>query len=734
MGKKLTYLFLLLFTILGFQPLVAQTENAIRTGQNSEAQPATIQYLYEEALAEIKAMLEGKQKASFKKAVFLTENAFLEGQVPYPAFEQIIQEATKICEYIESIDSLIYTHKDRDEVRKNAAIFRYMTQALVLEDSLLTLPYRYDFEDFMGKDDWTKTFVSKLLVTHQGNCHSLPYLYKILADEMGAKAWLSLAPNHIYIKNQSQKISWYNTELTSATFPIDAWLMASGYITYESVVNRVYMDTLGVKQSLALCLVDLAQGYQRKQANYNPDFALKCVDLALQYYPQYINALLLKADILRQRSINQAHQDLKTTEELIKICDKIYDLGYREMPASMYLEWLSGDKYKAPDSVRTQNTQKGNPFIELGYKKEVLTLSNGRYDEFQQKERLVKIGWVMYDTEKKVISEYLSPNPQKVQIAPELVSRFLSVDPIGREYPFLSPYQFAGNMPSVAIDLDGLEPFGTGWTPEFWKGQQVYVSPEHSLDGKAGAFYSNGTSWTRIKEAKNSYQYIPTSPTPTQSSETIKRDDRFNMVDSGDLVYYPYAKFIGDVTVLAIPNAVLTYSTGNNIHGDGATMIDYSINWLDLMPGGKGARVSGELGMAIFTGFFKLLKSAAPDLKMLKTTSLVPTEIITGGEYNFARILHGMENSKVDTWATDPIKVIVIDGKQVVVDGHHRLAIAQQFGIDELPVEILNEANLQLKTYQTINQVRTSLQRTAGKSNQIDWNQVQKYLDTVDEF
>jgi hypothetical protein len=455
MGKKLLYLFL--FTIAGFQPLVAQTENAIRTGQNADAQPSTIQYLYEDALAEIKGMLEGKQTSSFKKAVFLTENAFLEGQVPYPAFEQIIQEATKLCQYIESVDSLIYTHKDRDEVRKNAAIFRYMTQALVLEDSLLTLPYRYDFEDFMGKDDWTKTLVTKLLVTHQGNCHSLPYLYKILADEMGAKAWLSLAPSHIYIKNQSQKISWYNTELTSATFPIDAWLMASGYITYESVVNRVYMDTLGVKQSLALCLVDLAQGYQRKQANYNPDFALKCVDLALQYYPQYINALLLKGDILRRLSINKAHQDPKTTQELIGICDKIYDLGYREMPESMYLEWLSGDKYKAPDSVRTQNTQKGNPF---GYKKEVLTLSNGRYDEFQEKERLVKIGWVMYDTERKVISEYLQPNPEKIQISPELVSRFLSVDPIGREYPELTPYQFASNMPINSIDLDGLERLG----------------------------------------------------------------------------------------------------------------------------------------------------------------------------------------------------------------------------------------------------------------------------------
>lgn len=38
------------------------------------------------------------------------------------------------------------------------------------------------------------------------------------------------------------------------------------------------------------------------------------------------------------------------------------------------------------------------------------------------------------------------------------VGRFLSMDPIAREYPWYSPYQFAGNMPIWAIDLDGLEP------------------------------------------------------------------------------------------------------------------------------------------------------------------------------------------------------------------------------------------------------------------------------------
>ncbi|MCO5273640.1 MAG: OmpA family protein [Flavobacteriales bacterium] len=49
------------------------------------------------------------------------------------------------------------------------------------------------------------------------------------------------------------------------------------------------------------------------------------------------------------------------------------------------------------------------------------------------------------------------------------VGRFFSVDPMARQFPFYTPYQFAGNKPTIAKDLDGLEewivvkyPFGDG--------------------------------------------------------------------------------------------------------------------------------------------------------------------------------------------------------------------------------------------------------------------------------
>lgn len=39
------------------------------------------------------------------------------------------------------------------------------------------------------------------------------------------------------------------------------------------------------------------------------------------------------------------------------------------------------------------------------------------------------------------------------------IARFLSVDPLTASYPWYTPYQFAGNKPIIAIDIDGLEEY-----------------------------------------------------------------------------------------------------------------------------------------------------------------------------------------------------------------------------------------------------------------------------------
>lgn len=248
-----------------------------------------------------------------------------------------------------------YDAPDSLDVLKNYAIWIVLKDTVYLSDkSPFSIPYTYDFDDFLGAKDWSKMFVSKLLQKGSGNCHSLPYLYKILADDLGAAAWLSLAPNHIYVKNRCKKIGWYNTELTSGQFPTDAWVKASGYISLDAIRSGIYMDTLSSAQSVALCVYDLAKGYEKQTGNYSDGFILRCCDLALKFYPNYINAIILKAETLKRRfdalmkakGVQYPSQLFYDKEAKVLFDEmegwyvKAVTLGYYEMPTEMYLDWL----------------------------------------------------------------------------------------------------------------------------------------------------------------------------------------------------------------------------------------------------------------------------------------------------------------------------------------------------------------------------------------------------------
>ncbi len=308
------------------------------------AEPTAADF-YEPAYQELAKMLDGRYPLSFKRAVFLTENAYFDNRLDFAEFNKQISALAQVCRLLKKTNDpyLLYDRDDKENVARNAAIFSLMRDSTHLRPGVTLAPFRYDFEDFDGDADWRKMFVSKLLVTHKGNCHSLPYLYKLLADETGAQAWLSLAPNHVYLKQHDRKDGWYNTELTSYTFPIDAWLTASGYISRETIISGIYMDTLSAKQNVVLCLVDLAKGYERKVGRVAAEpFISQCTELALQYFPNYINALLLRAETLRQKFERQTTQTeaQRAYATMESAYTRIFETGYREMPPQMYADWL----------------------------------------------------------------------------------------------------------------------------------------------------------------------------------------------------------------------------------------------------------------------------------------------------------------------------------------------------------------------------------------------------------
>src|SRR5690606_40795390 len=77
--------------------------------------------------------------------------------------------------------------------------------------------------------DWSSDVCSSDL-----QCHSLPLLYLILAEEMNAKAWMALAPQHAYIVFESDK-GLINFETTNGHLVDDEWIMKSGFISTNSI-------------------------------------------------------------------------------------------------------------------------------------------------------------------------------------------------------------------------------------------------------------------------------------------------------------------------------------------------------------------------------------------------------------------------------------------------------------------------------------------------------------------
>jgi RHS repeat-associated protein len=60
------------------------------------------------------------------------------------------------------------------------------------------------------------------------------------------------------------------------------------------------------------------------------------------------------------------------------------------------------------------------------------------------------------------------------------LGRFLSVDPISREYPYLTPYQFSSNRPIDGVDIDGLEYFQSA---KFGGKSSLYLLQMYRSDG-----------------------------------------------------------------------------------------------------------------------------------------------------------------------------------------------------------------------------------------------------------
>lgn len=308
---------------------------------------------YNQAFEELYGMLSGVNKPDLKKAVFITENAYYNNQLDYEPFEVKLQLiAIRLQKVIRQNNFQQY------KTAGNWAVFSYLCDTSALNGFR---SYGYNFEDYFGEQDYAHTFVTKLLETRVGNCSSLPLLYKLLCNELGAEASLALCPNHLFIRHQDENGKWVNVELTNKSFPTDMWYIRQMRVSVTALESEIYFAPLSPQQEILLCISNLMQEYIEQ---FGYDRQLYDWLMRIRKLPEvqnFIQLRLVYSNVvanLAKAEAEKATPDYAWIKELQADYEQeqtvIENLGYVAETPEQYREWVNSVLRQAQDEKAKQ--------------------------------------------------------------------------------------------------------------------------------------------------------------------------------------------------------------------------------------------------------------------------------------------------------------------------------------------------------------------------------------------
>ena len=311
---------------------------------------------YKNAFNELSIMLLNDTSINVKRAVYIVENATLKNKITYNQYLKLIQSKVNLVNGTIKKEKLDPTNSDAIHY----AIQKLYSDTIYQKQPNGTIkkikPLYYDFNDPFGEKNQTNQMVTKLLITGKGQCHSMPLLYMILAEEFKVKSYLSYSPQHSFIKFQTKSGTWYNFETTNGRLTTDAFVLGSGFIKSEALKSNIFNTPHNPKQVIANMFIDLANDYQER-FGYD-DFQQQCVNQNFKYNSNYIYAKIVQSnyqtaltDLALAQENYPAPQNISyyplINEQFQKrnaMYDDLDNVGYTSMPKEAYQVWLQSLK------------------------------------------------------------------------------------------------------------------------------------------------------------------------------------------------------------------------------------------------------------------------------------------------------------------------------------------------------------------------------------------------------
>lgn len=192
------------------------------------------------------------------------------------------------------------------------------------------------------------------------------------------------------------------------------------------------------------------------------------------------------------------------------------------------------------------------------------------------------------------------------------LGRFLSVDPLFKGYPWLTPYQFAGNSPILNIDLDGLEIFNINASPTYHhaKSPVIGIVVDASIINSSYNNIAIIAHKTFPETAQKIQNFITITKPSAQANNLVISLEQFQVSTKEEVIDLNGTKYL--------KQTITTKSTKIMLDGADATMkLETSIKGL----------LSGELADVDIKLTSKISKIVEKNTKVVTETKIIDEDL-----------------------------------------------------------------------------------------------------------